>query len=106
MARSAGQSPRTRVTSPRMGGWPQQMPTDAAPQARIRRVFELVEPIATVTLSEVPNEAFLALGMRNYWDGYFAGQAAPLGLGWCTRSSATSPMARWHATSRGFGNLG
>jgi helix-turn-helix protein len=73
------------------------------PRARIRRVFELVEPIATVTFSEVPNEAFLALGMRNYWDGYFAGRAAPLGLGWCTRSSTTSPMARWHATSRGFG---
>ncbi|MBB5867469.1 hypothetical protein F4553_000848 [Allocatelliglobosispora scoriae] len=43
-------------------------------------MFELVEPIATVTFSEVPNEGFLALGMRNYWDGYFAGRAAPLGL--------------------------
>jgi hypothetical protein len=43
-------------------------------------MFELVEPIATVTFSEVPNEAFLALGMRNYWDGYFAGRAAPLGM--------------------------
>ncbi|MCP3785405.1 MarR family transcriptional regulator [Micromonospora sp. A3M-1-15] len=50
------------------------------PLAKIHRVFELVEPIATVTFSEVPNEAFLALGMRNYWDGYFAGRAAPLGL--------------------------
>ncbi|MBQ1051921.1 MarR family transcriptional regulator [Micromonospora sp. C51] len=50
------------------------------PLAKIRRMFELVEPIATVTFSEVPNEAFLALGMRNYWDGYFAGRAAPLGL--------------------------
>ena len=50
------------------------------PQAKIRRVFELVEPIATVTFSTVPTEAFLALGMRNYWDGYFAGRAAPLGL--------------------------
>jgi hypothetical protein len=49
-------------------------------QARVHRMFELVEPIATVTFSEVPNEAFLALGMRNYWDGYFAGRAAPLGL--------------------------
>ena len=43
-------------------------------------MFELVEPIATVTFSEVPMEAFLALGMRNYLDGYFAGRAAPLGL--------------------------
>ncbi|MFD0687639.1 MarR family winged helix-turn-helix transcriptional regulator [Actinomadura fibrosa] len=41
---------------------------------------ELIEPVATVTFSEVPNEAFLAVGMRNYWDGYFAGRAAPLGL--------------------------
>ena len=50
------------------------------PLAKIHRLFELVEPIAAVTFSEVPNEAFLALGMRNYWDGYFAGRAAPLGL--------------------------
>ncbi|MGW4957607.1 MarR family winged helix-turn-helix transcriptional regulator [Nonomuraea sp. NPDC004186] len=50
------------------------------PQAKIHRMFELVEPIATVTFSEVANEAFLAVGMRNYWDGYFAGRAAPLGL--------------------------
>ncbi|MFC6605903.1 hypothetical protein ACFQFC_02445 [Amorphoplanes digitatis] len=48
-------------------------------QARVHRMFELVEPIATVTFSEIPNEEFLALGMRNYWDGYFAGRAAPLG---------------------------
>jgi hypothetical protein len=50
------------------------------PRAKIHRMFDLVEPIATVTFSEVPNEAFLAIGMRNYWDGYFAGRAAPLGL--------------------------
>jgi hypothetical protein len=50
------------------------------PQAKVHRMFELVEPIATVTFSQVPSEAFLALGMRNYWDGYFAGRAAPLGL--------------------------
>jgi hypothetical protein len=50
------------------------------PRVKIHRMFELVEPIATVTFSEVPNQAFLALGMRNYWDGYFAGRAAPLGL--------------------------
>ena len=52
----------------------------AHPQVKVHRMFELVEPIGTVTFSEVPNEAFLALGMRNYWDGYFAGRAAPLGL--------------------------
>ncbi|MFC4909481.1 SCO6745 family protein [Actinomadura gamaensis] len=50
------------------------------PQAKIHRMSELVEPIGTITFSEGPNEAFLALGMRNYWDGYFAGRAAPLGL--------------------------
>jgi hypothetical protein len=44
------------------------------------RMFELVEPIATVSFSKVATETFLALGMRNYWDGYFAGRAAPLGL--------------------------
>jgi hypothetical protein len=43
-------------------------------------MFELVEPIATVSFSEGPERAFRALGMRNYWDGYFAGRAAPLGL--------------------------
>src|SRR3954449_1825661 len=52
----------------------------AHPRAKIRRMFELIEPIGTVTFSAVPTEAFLAIGMRNYWDGYFAGRAAPLGL--------------------------
>jgi hypothetical protein len=49
-------------------------------QVTIHRMSELVEPIGTVTFSEVCDEAFLAVGMRNYWDGYFAGRAAPLGL--------------------------
>ncbi|AYF79316.1 MarR family transcriptional regulator [Nocardia yunnanensis] len=43
-------------------------------------MFELVEPLAAVTFSAVADEAFLAVGMRNYWDGYFAGRAAPLGM--------------------------
>lgn len=50
------------------------------PHARIHRMFELIEPIATIAFSEGPTKAFLALGLRNYWDGYFAGRAAPLGL--------------------------
>jgi DNA-binding MarR family transcriptional regulator len=50
------------------------------PVSNIHRVFELIEPIATITFSQGPTEEFLALGMRNYWDGYFAGRAAPLGL--------------------------
>src|ERR1700754_1803515 len=49
-------------------------------QAKIHRMFEFTEAIGTITFSDVPNQAFLALGMRNYWDGYFAGRAAPLGL--------------------------
>jgi hypothetical protein len=39
------------------------------PLAKIHRMFELVAPIATVTFSEVPNEAFLALGTRNCDEG-------------------------------------
>jgi len=50
------------------------------PLTKIHRMAELIEPIGPVTFSDIPNEAFLALGMRNYWDGYFAGRAAPLGL--------------------------
>jgi hypothetical protein len=49
-------------------------------QARVHRMFELVEPIATITFADTVTDAFLALGMRNYWDGYFAGRAAPLGM--------------------------
>ncbi|CAB4698573.1 MAG: MarR family transcriptional regulator [Actinobacteria bacterium] len=45
-----------------------------------RRVYRLVEPIHLVTyLAEEPTAALLALGHRSYWDGYFAGRAAPLG---------------------------
>jgi len=50
------------------------------PLRKIHRMFEHVEAIGTVTFSDVPTEAFRAVGMRNYWDGYFAGRAAPLGL--------------------------
>jgi hypothetical protein len=45
-----------------------------------RRLFELVEPVAVVTyMAEEPTEAVMALGLRNVWDAYFAGRAAPLG---------------------------
>jgi hypothetical protein len=50
------------------------------PRAKIRRMFELVEPIAAVSFSDAVLGAFLEHGMRNIWDGYFAGRAAPLGL--------------------------
>jgi len=46
-----------------------------------RRMFELVEPIGAIPYSaEEPNEAMFALGFTNYWDTYFAGRAAPLGM--------------------------
>lgn len=45
-----------------------------------RRLHGLVEPIHLVTYcAEEPTDALKALGHRNYWDGYFAGRAAPLG---------------------------
>jgi hypothetical protein len=46
-----------------------------------RRMFELVEPIGVVPYAtDEPNEAMFALGFSNYWDTYFAGRAAALGL--------------------------
>jgi hypothetical protein len=47
-----------------------------------RRMKELVDPIHLVAYqADEPNDALQALGLRNnYWDGYFAGRAAPLGL--------------------------
>ena len=46
-----------------------------------RRMFELVEPIGAIPYSaDEPNEAMFALGFTNYWDTYFAGRTAPLGL--------------------------
>ncbi len=46
-----------------------------------RRMFELVEPIGMIPYSaDEPNEAMFALGFTDYWDTYFAGRAAPLGL--------------------------
>jgi hypothetical protein len=45
-----------------------------------RRLHRLVEPIHGVTyFSDEPTDALMALGHRSYWDGYFAGRAAPLG---------------------------
>jgi hypothetical protein len=44
-------------------------------------MFELVEPIGVIPYSaDEPNEAMFALGFTNYWDTYFAGRAAPLGI--------------------------
>jgi hypothetical protein len=44
-------------------------------------MYELVEPIGLLPYSaDEPNEAMFALGFTNYWDTYFAGRAAPLGI--------------------------
>src|SRR5438034_10264495 len=46
-----------------------------------RRMFELVEPIGVIPyLADEPNEAMFALGFTNFWDTYFAGRVARLGL--------------------------
>jgi hypothetical protein len=45
-----------------------------------RRLYDLIEPVCLVNFfAEEPNEAMAGLGFRTYWDGYFAGRAAPLG---------------------------
>jgi hypothetical protein len=49
--------------------------------AMARRMFELVEPIGVIPYSaDEPNETMFALGFTDYWDTYFAGRAAPLGI--------------------------
>jgi hypothetical protein len=49
--------------------------------ATARRMFELVEPIGLIPYSaDEPNETMFALGFTDYWDTYFAGRAAPLGI--------------------------
>jgi hypothetical protein len=56
------------------------MPQMQHPEPVARRLFELTEPIALVNFfSPEPNESMAALGFGNYWAGYFAGRAAPLG---------------------------
>lgn len=48
--------------------------------ATARRMFGLVEPIGLIPyVTGEPAGALMALGLRGYWDTYFAGRAAPLG---------------------------
>src|SRR3954463_16034288 len=50
------------------------------PKPVARHLFDLTEPISLVNFfAQEPNDAMEALDFRNYWDGYFAGRAAPLG---------------------------
>ncbi|MFD9739017.1 MarR family transcriptional regulator [Umezawaea sp. NPDC059074] len=45
-----------------------------------RRMYDLVEPIGLVPyFADESDQALMALGLRNAWDAYFAGRAAPLG---------------------------
>jgi hypothetical protein len=48
--------------------------------ATARRLFPLVGTLHEVAYSQWPYDEFVPLGVRNYWDYYVAGRAAPLGL--------------------------
>src|SRR6185295_277161 len=62
-------------------GAPGVQQEEQAMNSMARRMFDLVEPIGVVPYSaDDPNEAMFALGFTNYWDTYFAGRAAPLGI--------------------------
>ena len=78
--------------------------TPLTPGATARRMHGLVEPIGLIPYAAAePAEALLELGLRDYWDTYFAGQprwAAMSRPASCTRSSTTSLLARPPATSR------
>jgi len=46
-----------------------------------RQLLDLVEPIGAIPYStDEPNDAMYALGLTDFWDTYFAGRAAPLGI--------------------------
>lgn len=50
------------------------------PEPVARRMFDLVEPIGMLPyIADESDEALMALGLRNQWDAYFAGRAAPFG---------------------------
>ncbi|GAB3435643.1 SCO6745 family protein [Actinophytocola sediminis] len=50
------------------------------PQPVARRMYDLVEPIGLVPyLAGGADDDLMALGLRNQWDAYFAGRAAPFG---------------------------
>jgi len=45
-----------------------------------RALWQCIEPYHAVTyFTEEAREAFVAIGLRGFWRGYFAGRAAPLG---------------------------
>src|SRR6187402_1910470 len=76
--RPTGRGSRASVAAP-MSSVKRGSPTTMNPMAR--RMFELVEPIGVIPYSsDEPNEAMFALGFTDFWDTYFAGRAAPLGV--------------------------
>ena len=51
-----------------------------APLHRSRPMWTLFEPVHAITyFSDEARAGFAAVGLKRYWDGYFAGRAAPLG---------------------------
>src|SRR6187399_2855969 len=78
MSLAARRRPGGRAWPQRASGLEQEEQTM---NAMARRMFDLVEPIGVIPYSaDEPNESMFALGFTNYWDTYFAGRAAPLGL--------------------------
>src|SRR5437763_483141 len=78
MSLAARSRPRDRECPQGAPGVQQE---EQAMNSMARRMFELVEPIGVIPYSaDEPNDAMFALGFTNYWDTYFAGRAAPLGL--------------------------
>ncbi|OXM43592.1 hypothetical protein CFP71_41305 [Amycolatopsis thailandensis] len=50
------------------------------PEPVARRMYDLIEPLGLVPyLADESDQALIALGLRNQWDAYFAGRAAPFG---------------------------
>lgn len=56
------------------------MPVSDSRSRRARDLWQLLEPIHAVTyFSREPLDALRKAGCRDFWSGYFAGRAAPLG---------------------------
>ncbi|MEV7551224.1 MarR family transcriptional regulator [Amycolatopsis sp. NPDC089917] len=50
------------------------------PEPVARRMYGLIEPLGLVPyLADESDQALISLGLRNQWDAYFAGRAAPFG---------------------------
>src|SRR5947199_7737108 len=73
--------PKEHVMGPVVANASKGPPALSARGSLARKMFDLVEPIGLIPYSaDEPNETMFALGFTNYWDIYFAGRAAPLGI--------------------------